>query len=304
MNNLFEIASKSFERQAEIDNATQHCDLKRKCNETAEPSDIARLLNVLPFVGLFTSKENIALGVERRTVVEYNNAQFDYIVRLSGTTLTADDETVLLFLNECAIKNKSRTFTTTLKKITVGAFFVNSGINFNRSKNSLYHLNIATIDTYFSCMSKGKKISKGFSGHLVESFQYEHRELQTGYITITFDEKYYQSIISNNSISLVNRKSRAKCKSFTQKNIYTILACWGYEKLSINNLMNMTKTTQRKTDFIQRSLKPLLENISRDKKQNIFIDRENKNIVFLESESKKLTIETHQLTIETHQKHD
>ena len=285
MNNLFEIANEQLERQSKTDKATQHCDLKRKCNETAAPTDISRLLAVLPLCGLFTAKENIALGIERRTVIEFKNAQFDYVVRLSGATLTADDETVLLYLNECAIKNKSRTFVTTLKKITEGAFFCDNGTHFNKTKDSLYHLHIAAIDTYFSAMLKGKKIGRGFAGHIIESFEYEHRELQSGYIAITLDEKYYKSIVSNNSISLLNRRSRAKCKSSTQKNVYTILAAWGYEKLSIDYLIGMCRATSaRKADFIKYSLKPLLNIVSYDKKQNIFIDKENKNIIFLEKQ--------------------
>ena len=280
-NNLFELIDDNFQRQADAHADNLHRSLKKKCDAGVEPNDISRMLIVLPYAGLFTSKQNIALGINSQNIVEFKNSQFDYVVSLSGTTLTATDETVLLFLNECAIKNKSRTFTTNLLNIVMGSFFVNCGSNFICAKNSLDTLNTAVIDTYFSGIIKGKKIGKGFKGHIIENYEYENREIRTGYITITLSEKYYQSLIcKKNPIRLLNRRSRAKCKSNDQKNAYTILAAWKYEKLNIDNLMNIIKTDKRKIDFIRRCLNPLLGVVSKDRKQKVYLDKECKNIIF------------------------
>lgn len=289
MNNiLFELINDNFQKQAETQTVNLHNSLKKKCDAAAEPNDISRMLTVLPYTGLFTSKKNIALGVKSQIAIEFKNNQFNYVVTLAGTTLTANDETVLLFLNELAVKNKSRTFTTNLLGIVIGSFFVNCGDNFTRAKNSLDALNTAVIDTYFSVMIKGKKISKGFKGHIIEDYEYENREMRTGYITITLSEKYYRSLADKkNPIRLLNRRSRAKYKSNDQKNAYTILATWKYEKLNIDNLMHIIKTAQRKVDFIRRCLNPLLGVVSQDRKQTVFLDKNSKNIIF----SDKLLLE-------------
>ncbi len=289
MNNiLFELINDNFQKQAETQAVNLHNSLKKKCDATAEPNDISRMLTVLPYAGLFTSKKNIALGVNSQIALEFKNNQFNYVVTLAGTTLTANDETVLLFLNELAVKNKSRTFTTNLLGIVIGSFFVNCGDNFTRAKNSLDALNTAVIDTYFSVMIKGKKIGKGFKGHIIEDYEYENREMRTGYITITLSEKYYQSLADKkNPIRLLNRRSRAKYKSNDQKNAYTILATWKYEKLNIDNLMHIIKTAQRKVDFIRRCLNPLLGVVSQDRKQTVYLDKDSKNIIF----SDKLLLE-------------
>ena len=289
MNNiLFELINDNFQKQAETQAVNLHNSLKKKRDAAAEPNDISRMLTVLPYAGLFTSKKNIALGVNSQIAIEFKNNQFNYVVTLAGTTLTADDETVLLFLNELAVKNKSRTFTTNLLGIVIGSFFVNCGDNFTRARNSLDALNTAVIDTYFSVMIKGKKISKGFKGHIIEDYEYENREMRTGYITIALSEKYYQSLADKkNPIRLLNRRSRAKCKSNDQKNAYTILATWKYEKLNIDNLMHIIKTAQRKVDFIRRCLNPLLGVVSQDRKQTVYLDKDSKNIIF----SDKLLLE-------------
>jgi len=280
-NNLFELINDSFQEQADTHAVNLHRTLKKECDAGAEPNDISRMLTVLPLCGLFTAKNNIALGVNSQTIIEFKNKQFNYVVKLSGTTLTSDDETVLLFLNELALKNKSRIFITQLFYIVVGSFFVNCGDNFIRAKNSLDALNTAVIDTYFSAIIKGKKISKGFKGHIIENYEYENLEMQTGYITITISEKYYQSLSDKkNPIRLLNRRSRAKCKSNDQKNTYTILATWKYERLNIDNLMNIIKTAQRKIDFIRRCVNPLLSVVSQDRKQKVYLCKDSKNIIF------------------------
>lgn len=287
-NNLFKLIDDNFQKQADAHAASQRRTLKKKRDSGAETNDISRMLTVLPYAGLFTSKKNIALGVNSQNIVEFKNNQFNYVVTLAGTTLTTDNETVLLFLNELAIKNKSRTFTTNLLNIVIGSFFVNCGTNFTRAKNSLDALNTAAIDTYFSVMIKGKKIGKGFKGHIIENYEYEDREMKTGYITITLGEKYYQSLADKkNPIRLLNRRSRARCKSNDQKNAYTLLATWKYERLNINNLMNIIKTNQRKIDFIRHCLNPLLDVVSQDRKQTVYLDKEHKNIIF----SDKLLLE-------------
>jgi hypothetical protein len=163
----------------------------------------------------------------------------------------------------------------------MGSFFVNCGNNFIRAKNSLNALSIATIEVYFSILMKNKKISKGFKGHIIESFEFENIELNSGYITITLSEKYYQSLTDKkNPVRLLNRQSRAKCKSSDQKNAYTILATWKYKKLSIDNLMNIIKTKQRKVDFIRHCPNPLLRVVPQDRKQTICLDKYRKNIIF------------------------
>lgn len=295
MNNLFGLIDDNFQKQSDAHAADLHRSLKKKCDAEVEPSDISRMLIVLPYAGLFTSKHNLPLGINSQNIVEFKNSQFNYVVKIAGTTLTADDETILLFLNELAIKNKSRTFTTNLLNIVVGSFFVNCGSNFIRAKNSLDILNTAIIDVYFSGIIKGKKISRGFKGHIIENYEYENRGMRTGYITITLSEKYHQNLADRkNPIRLLNRRSRAKCKSDDQKNTYTILSTWKYDKINIDNLMNIIKTDKRKIDFIRRCLNPLLSVISKDRKQIVYLDKGYKNIIFSDRfYSKKLTSISH-----------
>ncbi len=292
--NLLSLINENFMKQAEANISNIHISLKQKCNIGAETNDISRMLSVLPFAGLFTSKKNIGLGLNSQNVIEFKNNQFNYVANLYGISLTTDDETVLLFLNELAIKNKNKTFTTNLLNIVIGSFFVNCGNNFIRAKNSLDALSIAVIDVYFSVLIKNKKTSKGFKGHIIESYQYENIELKSGYITITLGEKYYQSLTDKeNPIRLLNRRSRAKCKSSDQKNAYTILATWKYQKLGIDNLMNIIKTKQRRVDFLKRCLNPILGIASKDRKQELYLDKDHKNIIFLQTIPEKSTSETH-----------
>jgi len=253
-------------------------------------NDISSMLTVLPLCGLFTAKKNENVSLQGKTIIEFNNNQFNYFVKLKGTTLTANDESVLLFLNELAIKNKSRKIKISLYEIVKNSFFNHNSQNYQKAKTALNALFIAGISTYFAIKDKNKNISRGFADHIIESYEYEDRELEKGDIIITLSEKYYQSLITaKNPVSLINRKSRAtKCKSSEQKNIYTVLASWRYEKIAISTLMSIVKSKSKKFDFVEKSLKPILQIIEIDKNQKVFLKDET--IVF----GAKIVIENRQ----------
>jgi len=253
-------------------------------------NDISSMLTVLPLCGLFTAKKNENIGLDGKTIIEFDNKQFNYFVKLKGTTLTANDESVLLFLNEVAIKSRSRKIKVSLYELVKNSFFNLNKQNYEKAKISLNALFICGISTYFAVKDKKKNINRGFADHIIESYEYEDRELEKGDIIITLSEKYYQSLITaKNPVFLINRKSRAtKCRSNEQKNIYTILASWRYEKIAIATLMNIVKSKSKKFDFIEKSLKPILSIVEVDRNQKVFLKDET--IIFCD----KLLIENRQ----------